>query len=404
MRILLTFLGLCIATAAGAAAGRAQAPPRARDLGIPFTGAPGKFNAITDVPGVEVGQVTKIHGSGALKVGEGPIRTGVTVVLPLGRRSDAPVNAGFFNLNGNGEMTGQSYLQDFGVAYGPIGISNTNAIGQVYAGIMQWTSRRFGSAIWPVVSETWDGYLNDIEGFHVHAADAIAAIERARGGPVAEGDVGGGTGMVCFGFKGGIGTASRVVRLRGRTYVVGVLAQCNTGLRDVLRIAGAPVGHELAARWLACYDPANAPAGKSPLCRADGTGGARRPDQGSIVIVVGTDAPLSSTQLNRLARRASMGLARLGSFSGNSSGDLILSFSTAKGTNDPDQTEPVTAVQIANGDIDSLFEATVQATEEAIINGLVAAKTMTGANGYTVFALPHGELIGILRKYHRLTR
>lgn len=404
MRIFLIVLGLCLATAAGAAAGGAQAPQRARDLGIPFAGDPGKFNAITDVPGVEVGQVTKIRGSGALKVGEGPIRTGVTVVLPLGRRSDAPVNAGFFNLNGNGEMTGQSYLQDFGVAYGPIGISNTNAIGQVYAGIMQWTSRRFGSAIWPVVSETWDGYLNDIEGFHVHAADAIAAIERARGGPVAEGDVGGGTGMVCFGFKGGIGTASRVVRVRGRTYVVGVLAQCNTGLRDVLRIAGAPVGHELAARWLACYDPANAPAGKSPLCRADGAGGARRPDQGSIVIVVGTDAPLSSTQLNRLARRASMGLARLGSFSGNSSGDLVLSFSTAKGTNDPDQTEPVTAVQIANGDIDALFEATVQATEEAITNGLVAAKTMTGANGYTVFALPHDELIRILRKYHRLTR
>ena len=402
-RVSVAAFGLLVASVSAAAPSAAQ-PQRARALGIPFYGEPGKFNAITDVPGVEVGQVTLISGAGALKVGEGPVRTGVTVVLPRGKRSDAAVNAGFFDLNGNGEMTGQSYLQDYGVAYGPIGISNTNAIGQVYAGIMRWTSRRFGSAIWPVVTETWDGYLNDIEGFHVHAEDAIAAIERARSGAVAEGDVGGGTGMVCFGFKGGIGTASRVVRVRGQTYVVGVLVQCNTGLRDVLRIAGAPVGHELASRWLACYQAAGAPAGKSPLCRADGKGGIHRRDQGSIVIVVGTDAPLSSTQLNRVARRASMGLARLGSFSGDSSGDLILSFSTANGANAPDQTEPVTATQIANGDIDTLFQATVQATEEAITNGLVAAKTMTGANGYTVFGLPHDELIRILRKYDRLPR
>jgi len=407
-RVAVLAMGLAFAIACGAAPSGVPPsgvpPQRARDLGIPFEGEAGNFDAITDVPGVEVGQVTLISGSGALKVGRGPVRTGVTVVLPLGKRSDAPVNAGFFDLNGNGEMTGQSYLQDFGVAYGPIGISNTNAIGQVYAGIMQWTSRRFGSAIWPVVSETWDGYLNDIEGFHVHSGQAVAAIEGARSGPVAEGDVGGGTGMVCFGFKGGIGTASRVVRLRGRAYVVGVLVQCNTGLRDVLRIAGAPVGQELASRWLPCYAPAVAPAGKSPLCRADGTDGVHRPDQGSIVIVVGTDVPLSSTQLNRVARRASMGLARLGSFSGNSSGDLVVSFSTAKGTNDPDQAEPVTAMQIANGDIDGVFEATVEATEEAITNALVAAKTMTGANGYTVYGLPHAELIGILRKYDRLTR
>jgi len=407
-RVAVLAMGLAFAIACGAAPSGVPPsgvpPQRARDLGIPFEGEAGNFDAITDVPGVEVGQVTLISGSGALKVGRGPVRTGVTVVLPLGKRSDAPVNAGFFDLNGNGEMTGQSYLQDFGVAYGPIGISNTNAIGQVYAGIMQWTSRRFGSAIWPVVSETWDGYLNDIEGFHVHSGQAVAAIEGARSGPVAEGDVGGGTGMVCFGFKGGIGTASRVVRLRGRAYVVGVLVQCNTGLRDVLRIAGAPVGQELASRWLPCYAPAVAPAGKSPLCRADGTDGVHRPDQGSIVIVVGTDVPLSSTQLNRVARRASMGLARLGSFSGNSSGDLVVSFSTAKGTNDPDQAEPVTAMQIANGDIDGVFEATVEATEEAITNALVAAKTMTGANGYTVYGLPHAELIGILGKYDRLTR
>jgi len=396
----LALLGPLLATAA-----LAGAPvQRARDLGVPFEGTPGHYNAITDVPGVEIGQLTLISGAGPTRPGQGPVRTGVTVVLPLGKGSDAPVNAGFFNLNGNGEMTAQSYLQDFGVAYGPIGISNTNAVGQVYAGIMQWTSRRFGSAIWPVVSETWDGDLNDIEGFHVQAEHAISAIEHAAAGPVAEGNVGGGTGMVCFGFKGGIGSASRVVRVRGHEYTVGVLTQCNTGLREVLRIAGAPVGQELAERWLACYDATLAPAGKTPLCRDDSRGGIHRRDQGSIVIVVGTDVPLSSPQLNRVARRAALGLGRLGSFSGNSSGDLVLAFSTAKGTNDPDQAEPVTATQIANGDIDLVFEATVQATEEAITNALVAAETMTGANGYTVYALPHEELQRILRRFGRLAR
>ena len=391
-----------MAAGAGACGAAGVGTPPARALGVPFYGTPGPYDAITDVPGVEVGQVTKIRGSGALKVGVGPVRTGVTVVLPRGRRSDAPVNAGFFDLNGNGEMTGQSYLQDFGVAYGPIGISNTNAIGQVYAGIMRWTSHRFGSAIWPVVSETWDGYLNDIEGFHVHEHDAIAAIDRAHGGTVAQGDVGGGTGMICFGFKGGIGTASRLVTLHGRRYVVGVLVQCNTGLRDTLRIAGAPVGHALANRWLPCYDPALAPPGKRPRCEPTHAGGLHRPDQGSIVIVVGTDVPLSSTQLNRVARRASMGLARLGSFSGNGSGDLILSFSTSGEANDPDRTQPVVETEIANGDIDGVFQATVQATEEAITNALVAARTMTGIDGYTVYGLPHAELIRLLGEYHRL--
>jgi len=382
----------------------AAQPGRARDLGVPFEGTPGTWNAITDVPGVEVGQVTLIEGGGPLHVGQGPVRTGVTVVLPLGRGSDAPVSAGFFNLNGNGEMTAQSYLQDFGVAYGPIGISDTNAIGQVYAGIMQWTSRRFGSAIWPVVTETSDERLNDIEGFHVKTEHAIQAIESAKSGPVEEGNVGGGTGMGCFGFKGGIGTSSRSIHIRGRPYVIGVLTQCNTGRRDVLRIAGAPVGKELADSWLGCYDPSLAPTGKHPKCRLDGSGGEHLPDRGSIVIVVGTDVPLSSLQLNRVARRAAMGLARLGSFSGNQSGDIVVSFSTAKGANDPDNREPIVAEQIANGDIDVVFEATVQATEEAITNALVAASTMTGANGYTLFALPHDVLVGILRKYNRLTQ
>jgi L-aminopeptidase/D-esterase-like protein len=392
-------MSLLATTPAAAVERQAQ---RARDLGVPFEGTPGKFNAITDVPGVEVGQITLIRGSGVTRVGQGPVRTGVTVVLPLGKGSDAPVNAGFFNLNGNGEMTAQSYLQDFGIAYGPIGITNSNAIGQVYAGIMQWTARRFGSAIWPVVSETSDAELNDIEGFHVQADHAIAAIEHAVAGPVAEGNVGGGTGMVCFGFKGGIGTASRVVRLMGHSHTVGVLVQCNSGLREVLRIAGVPIGRRLASRWLACYDAELAPATKAPTCRKDGAGGIHTPDRGSIVIVVGTDVPLSSNQLNRVARRASMGLARLGSFSGNGSGDLILSFSTAGEANDPDRTEAVTSTQIANGQIDVVFEAAVQATEEAITNALVAAETMTGTNGYTVFGLPHDELVSILREYHRL--
>jgi D-aminopeptidase len=384
-------------------AGAAQ-PPRARDLGVPFEGTPGRWNAITDVPGVEVGQVTLIEGAGSLQVGNGPVRTGVTVVLPLGRSSAAPVQAGLFNLNGNGEMTAQSYLQDFGVAYGPIGITNTNAIGQVYAGIMQWTSRKFGAAIWPVVAETYDGRLNDIEGFHVKPEHAIQAIESAKSGPVEEGNVGGGTGMVCFGFKGGIGTSSRSIHIRGRSYVVGVLTQCNTGAREVLRIAGVPVGRELADSWLACYDTTLAPSGKQPKCRVDGSGGSHLPDQGSIIIIVGTNVPLSPLQLNRVARRPAMGLGRLGSFSGNQSGDIFLAFSTAKGANDPDNHEPVVTEQIANSEIDVVFEATVQATEEAITNALIGASTMTGANGYTLYALPHDALTAMLRKYNRLTQ
>lgn len=396
------FLSL-VSTGASCAAPSTGVNPRARDLGVPFEGIPGRLDAITDVPGVEVGQLTLIRGEGRRAAGKGPVRTGVTVVLPLGRSSDAPVQAGFFNLNGNGEMTAQSYLQDFGIAYGPIGISNTNAIGDVYAGIMHWSSQHFGSAIWPVVSETWDGDLNDIEGFHVKPEHAVAAIEGALGGAVAEGNVGGGTGMVCFGFKGGIGTASRLVRVRGKEQVVGVLVQCNTGQREVLRIAGVPVGRELAGRWLPCFDGAAAPEGKTPLCRPDGRGGLHKPDQGSIVIVVGTDVPLSAPQLNRVARRAAMGLGRLGSFSGNSSGDLVLSFTTAPGANDPDHAEPVSAQQIANADIDLVFEATVQATEEAIVNALVAARTMSGADGYTVYGLPHDELRAVLGKFNRLS-
>ena len=381
-----------------------QAHGRARDLGIPFEGTPGPLNAITDVPGVEVGQMTLIEGEGQLKPGTGPVRTGVTAIFPRGHADARPVYGGFFNLNGNGEMTGRAYLEDFGIVQGPIGISDTNAIGQVYAGIQQWTVKRFGSATWPVVAETWSGYLSDIDGFHVTAETAIAALNAARPGPVEEGNVGGGTGMVCFGFKGGIGTASRVVAIKGKSYTIGVLAQCNTGDRKVLRIAGAPVGAAFARRWLPCLDPKlSAKAGPFPPCTADGSKGRAPPDQGSIIIVVGTDAPLMPEQLDRVARRASMGLARLGSYAGNSSGDLIVSFSTAIAeVNHEDQEEPSPIMPVANARIDPIFEATTQAAEEAIVNALIAARTMTGVNGNRFFGMPHDELQATLKRYNRI--
>jgi len=382
----------------------ADAPPRARGLGVPFEGTPGPNNAITDVAGVEVGQITHVSGDGPLKVGTGPIRTGVTVVLPRGRASMAAVYGGFFDLNGNGELTGLSYLQDFGVVIGPIAISNTNAIGQVYAGIQQWTQHEFGVAATPVVAETWDGRLNDLDGFHVQPADAVAAIEAARIGPVAEGNVGGGTGMVCFGFKGGMGTSSRKLTVAGKDYIVGVLVQCNTGDRQTLRIAGAPVGSELSNTWLPCYDAALSSPEKLPKCTGNGaSAGHTPPDVGSIIIVVGTDAPLMPVQLNRVARRAALGMGRLGSYSGNGSGDLIVSFTTASAAaNDPDQTHPSALTPLANDALDPLFKAVVEATEESVVNALVAAQTMTGADGYRFYSLPHAQLRAILKHYGRL--
>jgi D-aminopeptidase len=381
----------------------APAAERARDVGVPFEGTPGRFNAITDVAGVEVGQVTLVDGEGPLKVGGGPIRTGVTVVLPRGHASADTVYGGFFDLNGNGEMTGVSYLQDFGVIYGPIGISNTNAIGQVYAGIMQWTQTKFGEASTPVVAETFDGRLNDIGGFHVRPEHALAALDGAKSGAVEEGNVGGGTGMVCFGFKGGIGTASRQVLIGEAHYTVGVLVQCNTGDRSVLRIAGAPVGQELAARWLPCFVPNLAPPDRQPLCAGDAKAGKAPGDSGSIIIIVATDAPLIPIQLNRVAKRAALGLGRLGSYSGNSSGDLIVSFTTSGVANHPDQKAPSPIAQIANAAIDPLFKGTVEATEEAIVNALIAADTMTGIDGHRYYRLPHAELRELLKRYGRLS-
>lgn len=381
-----------------------QVDARARDLGVPLEGKPGPLNAITDIPGVEVGQVTLIQGEGALRVGVGPVRTGVTAVFPRGRADGRAVYGGFFDLNGNGEMTGRAYLEDFGIIQGPIGITNSNAIGQVYAAIQQWTSKRFGNATWPVVAETWDGYLNDIEGFHVTAETAVAALDGAKPGPVEEGNVGGGTGMVCFGFKGGIGTSSRVVSVGGKSYTVGVIAQCNTGDRKVLRIAGAPVGQVLATRWLRCFDSKVSPsAGKLPPCRSDGLAGKPAPDEGSIIIVAGTDAPVTPLQLNRIARRAAMGLARLGSYSGNQSGDLIVSFSTATAdVNSAEQGKPSPIAPLANADIDPLFQGATEATEEAVVNALVAARTMTGIDGTRIYGIPHDELRAILKRYNRL--
>jgi D-aminopeptidase len=400
-----TWFGLSIGFVVGvaiASGGHAADAERARALGVPFEGTPGPLDAITDVTGVEVGQISIVSGEGPLKVGVGPVRTGVTIIFPRGSANPNLVYGGFFDLNGNGEMTGESYLQDFGVVEGPIGITNTNAIGQVYAGIQQWGQRRFGHATDPVVAETWDGELNDIEGFHVQPETAIAAIQAAKTGPVAEGNVGGGTGMRCFGFKGGIGTASRKENLGDHLYTVGVLVQCNTGDRQVLRIAGAPVGEALSKRWLPCYDPQLSPADKQPKCAGVSSSGKPPSDSGSIIIVVATDAPLLPVQLARVAKRAAMGLARLGSYSGNGSGDLIVTFSTAGTANDPDQTKPSPITPVASTEIDPLFKGTVEATEEAIVNAMVAAATMTGADGLRLFGLPHDELRAILQRYGRV--
>ena len=360
-------------------AGRAGRP-RARDLGVPFAGTPGPFNAITDVPGVEVGHVTLISGEGMLQVGAGPVRTGVTALLPRGRASRDPVFAGWFSLNGNGEMTGTAWIDESGLLEGPVMLTNTHSVGTVRDAVIAWQMRRGrlpGHWSLPVVAETWDGWLNDINGFHVKPEHAIEALNGAAGGPVAEGNVGGGTGMICHEFKGGIGTASRQVGAEDNLYTVGVLVQANHGLRHQLLIAGIPVGREL---------PAEPPAAE---------------ENGSIVILIGTDAPLLPHQLKALAKRAAMGLARTGSVAGISSGDLFLAFSTGNlaGAN-PKQNVPVTMFGL--GQISALFEAVVQATEEAIVNALIAAETMTGVNNRTVPALPHERLREILRAHHRL--
>lgn len=362
-----------------------QTKPRARDLGVPFDGKPGPLNAITDVKGVEVGHATLISGDAASKAVAGIVRTGVTAVLPRGKDSNDPVFAGWFTENGNGEMTGTTWVEDSGFLEGPVMITNTHSVGIVRDAVIAWRLKRRGpdseGYAWslPVVAETWDGYLNDANGFHVKPEDAFHALDGAHGGPVEEGNVGGGTGMICNEFKGGIGTASRVLDAKYGGYTVGVLVQCNYGQRDQLRIAGVPVGREIGGP--AVWDD----------------------DVGSIIVVVGTDAPLIPTQLKRVARRVTLGLGRDGSYSGDGSGDIFIAFSTANGGASSSKGVR-TLSMLPNDDINPVFLATVQATEEAVVNAMIAADTMTGVRGHTVIALPHDRLREVLKKYNRLAQ
>jgi D-aminopeptidase len=362
---------------------------RARDIGIPFEGAPGKFNAITDVAGVEVGYTTLVSGEGKLEVGKGPVRTGVTAILPRGHDSlNDPVYAGFFGLNGNGEMTGTAWLEESGFLEGPVVITNTHSVGVARDAVIAWRIKQ-GAAdktgYWwslPVVGETWDGWLNDINGFHVKPEDVWHALESAHGGAIEEGSVGGGTGMICYEFKGGNGTASRKIDMKDKTgavrsFTVGVFLQANFGRRPQLTIAGIPVGKKIP-------------------------GEVYKEESGSCIAVVATDAPLLPNQLKRLARRVSLGLARTGTVSGDGSGDLFIAFSTANaGAANPD---PLThsVETVPNDRMDPIFAAVVEATEEAIVNALVDNQGMTGRDNHRVDALPRNRLRELLKKYNRL--
>jgi D-aminopeptidase len=364
----------------------AQTRSRARQLGVPFDGAPGPWDAITDVQGVEVGDTTLISGDS--------VRTGVTAILPRGRRNNDAVFAGWFSQNGDGEMTGTTWIEESGFLDGPVMITNTHSVGVVRDAVIAWQvktglkpkTNTYGTSFFslPVVAETFDGRLNDVNGFHVKPEHVFEALEGARSGPVPEGNHGGGTGMRCYGFKGGTGTASRKLDARAGGYTVGALVQCNCGTRNQLMVAGVPVGREIP-------ETNQRSAASAP----------RETEVGSIIIVVATDAPLLPHQLKRLARRATMGLARTGSASGNSSGDIFIAFSTAN----PDAARPsgiADLKMLPNSEMNDLFTATVEATEEAIVNTMVAAETMTGANNQTVVALPHEGLRQALKKYNRL--
>jgi D-aminopeptidase len=385
----------------------AQGKLRARELGIPFEGTPGKHNAITDVVGVEVGHTTLISGNGRLVVGKGPVRTGVTAILPRGKKSFDPVFAAWFPLNGNGEMTGTTWIRESGFLEGPILITNTHSVGVVRDATIDWeikNGRKF-LFTYPIVAETYDGVLNDINGFHVKPQHVFAALDGASGGRVTEGNVGGGTGMLCNGFKGGIGTSSRVLTAEFGGYTVGVLVQCNYGGRRGLRIAGVPVGQEFP-------DPTICAAGSEPpsqeflrnmpRCGQSGAFVERpQPELGSIIIVVATDAPLLPHQLDRLVKRAALGLGREGSIASNFSGDIFVAFSTANAGAAAEK-GPIALTMLPNERLDPLFAATAQATEEAVTNAMLAAETMTGADDVRAYALPHDRLREIMRKYNRL--
>jgi L-aminopeptidase/D-esterase-like protein len=367
-----------------------QDDPRARDLGIPFAGTPGPYNAITDVAGVTVGHTTLISGDGKLDVGSGPVRTGVTAIHPRGKTYD-PVFSGWYALNGNGEMTGTTWVEESGFLEGPVVITNTHSVGVARDATIEWqyTNNLFDplpdepDVFWslPVVAETYDGDLNDINGFHVTKEHVIDALESAKSGPVDEGNVGGGTGMICHQFKGGIGTASRQVKIADREYTVGIMVQANYGSRKTFTIAGVPLGDELSDLM-----PVFRPTDRST---------------GSIIVVVATDAPLLPHQLERLARRVPIGISKVGGYASNGSGDIFIAFSTAN---------PGVAARegimetemLPNDAMSPLFLATAQATEEAIVNALIAAKTMVGINGNTVYALPHDRLIDILKEHKRI--
>jgi D-aminopeptidase len=382
---------LASVTTAGAGMTQIPARPRARDLGVPFDGTPGALNAITDVDGVVVGHTTLISGDGKLIVGKGPVRTGVTAVLPRGLASMQHFSfAGWFTENGNGEMTGTTWLEESGFLEGPVLITNTHSVGVVRDAVIAWRVAHGPAdatdSWWslPVVAETWDGWLNDINGFHVKPEHVFHALDSAHSGAVEEGAVGGGTGMVCNGFKGGIGTSSRKLTDKDGGYIVGVLVQCNYGTRENLRIAGIPVGREIQSEDPYAWVP-------SELA-----------ERGSIIVVVATNAPLLPHQLKRIARRVSLGIGRNGSIAGNGSGDIFIAFSTANPAAS-DLGHLAEVKMVPNDSLDPLFAATVQATEEAIVNAMVAAEDMTGIDGHHVRALPHDQLRAVLAKYNRLT-
>ena len=358
---------------------------RARDLGIPFEGQPGALNAITDVAGVTVGHTTLISDTADGHA----IRTGVTAILPRGRDSlMEPVMAATFALNGNGEMTGSAWVEESGLLEGPVMLTNTHSVGTVRDATIAWRIRAAGpdasGYTWslPMVAETWDGHLNDINGFHVKAGDAEAALENAAGGAVAEGNVGGGTGMICHEYKCGIGTASRIVSVLDKAYTVGVLVQANYGLRDGLRIAGAPIGQHM----------------RDDRVYSEETPQAQ--ETGSIIIVVATDAPLLPHQLKRMSRRGSLGLGRMGSIAGNGSGDIFVAFGTG---NPAGHTGLMQLQMLGNEHMDPLFAGVVQATEEAIVNAMIAARDMTGEEGRYAKAIPHEQLKKWLKHYGRLS-
>lgn len=370
----------------------AQSKPRARDLGVPFDGKPGANNAITDVNAVEVGYTTLISGSG-----DKAVRTGVTAVLPQGKNFNGRLFAAWHALNGNGEMTGTTWIEESGGLGSPILITNTHSVGIVRDAVIEWGAKKFpnggysGDFSLPVVAETWDGYLNDINGFHVKKEHVFAALDSAKSGPIAEGNVGGGTGMAAHGFKAGTGTASRVLDVRFGGYTVGVLVQANYGGRPLFTVAGVPVGREITDLQM-----------KFPQGAVAGLNKKAEEGAGSIIVVLATDAPLLPHQLKRLAQRISMGIGRLGGRGENSSGDIFIAFSTANAA-EFGKNEGVANIQMLPNDrINQLFVATVQATEEAILNSMVAAETMTGYRGGTIYALPHDRLQEALKKYNRL--